>query len=104
MLCPPSSQVMESPRNVCIGNWLIGCLVFVFGRLGWLLGWLVGCWLISSWAAEFGSLVGWVGWLVGWLVGWVVAWLVSGGLVARVYVCVLPGHMLCAVVAQFVCV
>ena len=99
MLCAPSSQGMESPpalRPFVLGL-LVGWLLVV-GLLGWLLGWLVGCWLIGSWTTEF-----W--WLVGLLVGgWLVAWLVGCWLVARVYVCVLPGHMLCAVVAHGVCV
>ena len=66
----------------------------VFGLLCWLLGWLVGCWTVeSSWL---------IGWLVGWLVAWLLAWLVGCWLVAGLYVFVLPGHMLCGVVANFV--
>ena len=67
MLCPPSSQVMESPPTLSalVPGLLVGWLL-VFGLLGWLLGWLVGCW-----TAEFR-------WLVGWLVGWLRGWLVDG--------------------------
>ena len=68
--------------------------------------------LLVGWLLVFRLLVGcWVGWLVvgqlslaGWLVVWLVAWLVGCWLVAGVYVCVLPRHMLCGVVAHCVCV
>ena len=92
MLCPPCSQVMQPPPPPCalVPGLLVGWLL-VFGLLGWLLRWLVGCWFIGSGTAEFG-------WLVGWLVGWLLAscW--------GVCVCVLPAHMLCGVAAQCVCV
>ena len=75
MLCPPSSHVMEPPPPPCalVPGLLFGWLL-VFGLLGWLLRWLVGCWLIGSGTAEFG-------WLVGWLVCWLVRWLVGCRLV-----------------------
>ena len=42
MLCPPSSEVMESPpppRCALVPGLLVGWLL-VFGLLGWLLCWL----------------------------------------------------------------
>ena len=46
----PSSQVMDPPPppGVCSGTWLVGWLAVGF------LGCSLGCWLVGSWAAEFG--------------------------------------------------
>ena len=98
----PLLPVYAPPPPLCalVLGLLVGRLL-VFGLLGWLLRWLVGCWLIGSGTAEFGWLVGW---FVGWLVGWLVCWLVGCWLGAWVYVCVLSAHMLCGVAAQCVCV
>ena len=76
MLCPPSSQVLQPPSPLCalVLSLLVGWLL-VFGLLGWLLRWLVGCWLIGTGTAQFDWLVPW---LVGWLVGLFVGCLVVG--------------------------
>ena len=64
------------PPPVCTGTWLL-----VFGLLGWLLGSLVGCWWMGSWAAEFGLFFVW---LVGCMVRCLLAscWGVCTGAVA----------------------
>ena len=106
VLCfvPPPPRLWNPPPCALVPDLLVGWLLG-FGLLDWLLRWLVGYWLIGSGTGEFGWLLGWlVGWLVACLVGSLVRWLVGCWLVARVYVCVLYAHMLCAVAAQLVCV
>ena len=54
MLCPPSSQVMQTPPLCALVRGSLVGWQLVFGLLGWLLGSLVGCWWMGSWTAEFG--------------------------------------------------
>ena len=84
MLCPPSSQVMDSPSCVqCyLACWVPAC---------WFSGCLDGCWLIGLWAAELGSLV-----------CWLVGFLVVGSLVGCTCVCI--GAVACYVELDGVCV
>ena len=71
---PPPSRFWNPPPPCALLPGLLVGWLSVFGFLGWLLRWLVGCWLIGSSVAKFGWLVGWfVGWLVGSLVGWLLA-------------------------------
>ena len=50
-------------------DWLVVCLVGLFGRIGWLFGWLVVRSLVG-WSYELVGWFVWIGWLFAvWLVG-----------------------------------
>ena len=89
MLCPPSSQVMESPPpgvRWALACWLVGW--WFFGLLGCFVGWLaLGLLRLAT------PLAGWkVGWWLVWCVGGV-CWLVWCVYMCRSIPCV--GAALC---------
>ena len=60
MLCPPCSQVMQSPPPpVCTDTWLVGWLAIGF-EVAWLVVALVGWLVVGGWVLGQLSLAGWL--------------------------------------------